>query len=264
MRLFKIPFVLLFAAVFSGCATVVSQEEYEECIWGFSIAGAAIGGAVGNVGGAAAGTAGGAAIGAFICGPVGSAPAPVAKAPKEMAKPAAYDTDGDGVVDISDRCWNTPAGVTVDEYGCGVDSDGDGVPDYLDQCPGTSLGVIVNTDGCPLAGETLLTLENVNFNFDSARLMIESLAILDQAVQVLRANANVDVNIEGHTDRTGPESYNLGLSQRRAEAVKNYLVRQGISASRLYPVGKGEASPVASNDSRDGRYRNRRVEFIAR
>ncbi len=82
--------------------------------------------------------------------------------------------------------------------------------------------------------------------------------------QVLKANANVDVNIEGHTDRTGPESYNLGLSQRRAEAVKNYLVRQGISAGRLYPVGKGEASPVASNDTRDGRYRNRRVEFIAR
>ncbi len=263
MRRFKIPFVLLMVVIFSGCATVVSQEEYEECIWGFSVAGAAIGGAVGNVGGAAAGTAGGAAIGAFICGPVGQAP--VAEEPMmEMAKPAEHDSDGDGVVDISDRCWNTPAGVTVDEYGCGIDSDGDGVPDYRDQCPNTSLGVIVDTDGCPLAGETLLTLENVNFNFDSAKLNVESLAILDQAVRVLRTNANVDVNIEGHTDSYGPESYNQGLSQRRAEAVKNYLVKQGISASRLNPVGRGEAYPVAGNDSREGRYRNRRVEFVSR
>ena len=256
--------LVLLVMFLTGCASIVSQQEYEECIWGTSIAGTVAGGAVGNIPGAAAGTAGGAAIGAFACGSVGQAPA--IEAHQEAPKPVDPDSDGDGVPDVADLCHDTPAGVEVDNGGCGIDSDLDTVADYRDECPGTARGIRVNLQGCPKKGEVLLTLRNIRFAFDSSTLTSESKLILDQAVRVLleEGNTNIDVNIEGHTDSMGSESYNLGLSQTRAEVVKNYLVEQGVSASRLYPVGKGESFPIDSNDTGEGRQQNRRVEFIVR
>jgi OOP family OmpA-OmpF porin len=151
--------------------------------------------------------------------------------------------------------------VTVDSDGCGVDSDGDGVPDHLDQCPDTPRGTVVYTDGCAIV---LVTLQGVHFNTDSATLTSEAKSILDGSLAAINGNPSSQLTIEGHTDSRASDSYNQGLSERRAQSVVNYLVSKGVSASRLNPVGKGEGSPVASNDTKEGLARNRRVEIIAR
>ncbi len=185
----------------------------------------------------------------------------VEEVPVSAPAPVVRDSDGDGVIDENDNCWNTPAGVTVDSHGCGIDSDGDGVPDHLDQCPDTPLGTVVYTDGCAIV---IVTLEGVHFASDSARLTGEAKSILDGALEAINANPGAHLTVEGHTDSRASDSYNLDLSQRRAQAVVDYLVSRGVSASRLNPVGKGESYPIASNDTKDGRYRNRRVEVIAK
>ena len=168
------------------------------------------------------------------------------------------DSDGDGVTDNLDKCPNTPKGVAVDAKGCPLDSDGDGVADYLDKCPGTPAGAKVDTNGCP---EILLTLTGVNFAFNSSKIDVKSEHILDEAVTALNNAISVDIRIEGHTDSVGSEAYNLKLSQKRADAVKAYLVAHGIAASRLSTVGMGESHPVAANNTAEGRYQNRRVEL---
>ena len=261
MKNIRILLLLMSMSILAGCATIVSQEEYEACIWGTSIAGAAIGGSVGNVGGAAAGTAGGALVGAFICGKVGEA----APAPMPMAEEPGFfwpdDQDGDGVKDGNDNCPFTPAGVAVDSNGCELDTDGDGVPDYRDQCPDTPKGAVVDTDGC---SRLLAKLQDVNFEFNSAELTSEAKSILDSAVATINSNPSDSISVEGHTDSTGSDAYNSQLSQRRANSVADYLAAHGVSASRLNAVGKGESYPVASNDTSEGRSQNRRVEILAK
>ncbi|MCH8078387.1 MAG: OmpA family protein [Proteobacteria bacterium] len=185
----------------------------------------------------------------------------VEEAPVSAPAATVWDSDGDGVIDEYDVCWNTPAGVTVESNGCGIDSDGDGVPDHLDQCPETPPGTVVYTDGCAIV---IVTLEGVHFNSDSAALTSEAKSILDGALAAIRANPSADLSVEGHTDSRASDSYNLNLSQRRAQAVVDYLVSKGVSASRLNPAGKGESYPIASNDTREGRHQNRRVEVVAR
>ncbi|UCE87754.1 MAG: OmpA family protein, partial [Deltaproteobacteria bacterium] len=101
----------------------------------------------------------------------------------------------------------------------------------------------------------------VNFDFDKAEVRADAAVILDEAASILKRNPDVRVQIDGHTDATGPEVYNQGLSERRAEAVERYLVEQGVAAESLSTVGYGEMKPVASNETRDGRALNRRVEL---
>lgn len=101
----------------------------------------------------------------------------------------------------------------------------------------------------------------VNFGFDSSDLTSAAKANLDKLAQVLKNNMDTNINIYGHTDSKGTDAYNLSLSERRAAAVKNYLVSQGVSASRMFTMGVGEKEPVASNDTDAGRAENRRVEF---
>jgi len=170
-------------------------------------------------------------------------------------------SDGDGVPDYLDKCPGTPSGVKTDADGCPLDSDGDGVPDYLDKCPNTAAGAKVDKDGCPPGGDTLAIVTNVNFDFDSSKIRADSEAKLDRVVSILQANPTVRVRVEGHTDSTGPEKYNLGLSYRRAEAVKAYMEGKGIAGNRLSVVGFGETKPLVSNKTRAGRAVNRRVEF---
>ncbi|MDZ7593679.1 MAG: OmpA family protein [Thiobacillus sp.] len=107
-----------------------------------------------------------------------------------------------------------------------------------------------------------LVLEGVNFEFDKAVIRPQDYAILDQNIVALKEWGDVDVEVAGHTCSIGTEEYNLGLSQRRAEAVRNYLVSKGVSADRLTVRGYGESRPVASNDTREGRAQNRRVELV--
>lgn len=101
----------------------------------------------------------------------------------------------------------------------------------------------------------------VNFDFDSSKLGTSARQNLDKLAKVLKNNPDTNINIYGHTDSTGKDSYNQSLSERRANAVRDYLVSKGISSSRMYPMGMGESSPVASNDTDAGRAKNRRVEF---
>jgi OOP family OmpA-OmpF porin len=85
--------------------------------------------------------------------------------------------------------------------------------------------------------------------------------MLDEAAMVLRNNPDLNVEIQGHTDNTGPAEYNLMLSQKRAESAMNYLVDKGVDPARLTAKGYGFEQPVASNDTKEGRAKNRRVEF---
>jgi OOP family OmpA-OmpF porin len=113
----------------------------------------------------------------------------------------------------------------------------------------------------------VIRLRGINFDYDKANIKSEFVPILDEAVQTLKDNPNVNVVVEGHTDAIGSDSYNQGLSERRANAVKQYLVSNGIAESRLETVGKGEREPVAPNttpegqDDPEGRAMNRRVEL---
>lgn len=249
----------------SGCASSASQtgagaSASSDRSWFqhpavCGLAGGLIGGGIGygtsgesdEDQGAAIGTTVGATIGAMLC--ADTSPAPVEQAPR--------DTDGDGVIDANDECPGTPAGVAVDAVGCPLDSDNDGVPDYQDQCPGTPAGAAVNALGC----EEDLVLRDVNFEFDSATLTMGAEQILDGVAEKLRANENVRVRIEGHTDSVGSEAYNLDLSQRRADAVADYLASQGVDRDRMQTTGFGESQPVATNDTDAGRAENRRVEL---
>ena len=172
------------------------------------------------------------------------------------------DSDGDGVLDYMDKCPNTPKGVRVDNRGCPLDSDGDGVLDYLDKCPNTLRGVKVDNNGCPIVKKKLIVLYGIKFDLNSDKVSGDSENILSQAVKVLKENPTIKVSIEGHTCSLGSDEYNLKLSQERALAVKNYLVSQGIANKRMETLGKGEKFPIASNETIEGRNKNRRIEFI--
>ena len=195
------------------------------------------------------------------------------------------DSDGDGVPDHLDKCPGTPQGVKVDNRGCPLDSDSDGVPDYLDNCPGTPDVVEVDCKGCPLDsdGDGVIdsfdkcpetpqgalvdengcwTIGATLFDFDKDNIKAEYNSVLDQVATVFERNPSLRAEIQGHTDNFGTRAYNQKLSDRRAEAVVNYLVQEsGIDRSRLYPVGYGFDRPRASNESAEGRALNRRVEI---
>ena len=122
-------------------------------------------------------------------------------------------------------------------------------------------GEAVGADGCPAA--IVIDLRGVNFAFDKSELTAESIAILDQAVDVVNRYAARQVEVAGHTDSEGTDAYNEGLSERRAKAVYDCLTRKGIAADRLSgPNGYGEAKPIDTNDTSEGRARNRRTELV--
>lgn len=114
----------------------------------------------------------------------------------------------------------------------------------------------------PAEGTKIETLEGALFDFDKATLKPAALEKLGHAHQVLMEHPGVKLSVEGHTDSVGTDAYNEKLSERRAQAVVDYLVSSGIDAGRLTAVGYGEGRPVASNDTAEGRAQNRRVELV--
>lgn len=186
--------------------------------------------------------------------------------PKVAALAAAEDRDGDGVPDDDDACPGTAAGIEVDARGCALDGDGDGVSDEADRCPDTPSDQAVDARGCALKVERE-PLEPLLFEYDRAELTDYARAVLETASAHLKQWMSQDealtLEIAGHTDWVGTEAYNLALSERRSRAVRDYLVRKGVAADRLSTRAYGEAKPVASNETEDGRRRNRRVELQA-
>jgi len=174
------------------------------------------------------------------------------------------DRDGDGVPDAEDKCPDT-AGLK-ENGGCpDTDTDGDGIPDRLDKCP-DQFGP--PPDGCPKK-YTLLEVkkdkieikQQVHFATAKFRVLPDSFPLLNQVVQALNDFPKMRVSIEGHTDNVGREASNMRLSQRRAEAVRDFLVAKGISPSRLEAIGYGPTKPLASNKTPKGKAKNRRTEF---
>lgn len=242
--------------VLGACANL-TERQMEKCVVGLATAGGAIGGASSGGSGILPGAALGTGVSMVVCAQGEEAPAP------RQAEPV--DSDGDGVDDGRDRCPRTPTGVDVDSRGCPLDSDRDGVADYLDQCAGTPGGVKVDETGCPVKDEIVLTINRLGFAFDSAELDRSSKAALDRVIDVIKSHSqSVDLGVIGHTDSRGPDAYNQKLSERRAAAVVDYLVANGVSRSSLSAAGKGEAEPIASNATDEGRALNRRVELVVR
>lgn len=178
--------------------------------------------------------------------------------------PPDADTDGDGVADKDDECPNTPEGVEVNRSGCGLDSDGDGVPNYKDKCPNSAAGALVDETGCYVILEEDVTIDmSIEFDSNSADIRSSEVQEIRDAVGFLRQFPEANAVIEGHTDDTGAEAYNQQLSERRAQSVYNYMINQaGIPAARLTYVGYGESRPISSNDTEEGRQRNRRVSAV--
>ena len=168
--------------------------------------------------------------------------------------PTPMDSDGDGVIGSKDACPGTPQGVTVDSKGCPLDSDGDGVFDYLDKCPGTPKGATIDARGC-------WVIRGINFNTGESIIDPASYRFLDEVADILTQNPALKVEIQGHTDNRGSAAFNQKLSEKRANAVLDYLLQKGISRNRLTAAGYGFSRPAASNSTPEGRAQNRRVEL---
>ena len=168
------------------------------------------------------------------------------------------DTDKDGINDEEDKCPTVPG---VARYqGCPIpDTDADGVNDEADRCP-TEKGSAAN-NGCPTLAEFKFDAGKVQFQTGSALLTKAALAELNKGAKILGEHPSLKISIEGHTDNTGKPAKNLVLSEKRAAAVKKYLVSKGVSADRLSSKGFGQTVPVADNKKAAGRAANRRVEF---
>lgn len=141
------------------------------------------------------------------------------------------------------------------------DADGDGVPDSRDACPDTPRNYAVDERGCPIMMNEVARIDlTVQFDFDQAEVKPEFFDDIRRVADFLATNDEVVAVVEGHTDSTGSDEYNQGLSERRAAAVRQVLIeRFGVSAARVSSVGYGESRPVTSNASAEGRAQNRRV-----
>jgi len=178
--------------------------------------------------------------------------------------PVVVDTDGDGVADNVDRC-PTIKGV-ASNGGCPaiVDTDGDGIADNEDRCP--SVAGTIAAKGCPEIKQEEkavldLAMRSVQFETGSNVIKSSSYSILDQVADIMQGYPSYSLSISGFTDSVGDEGNNQRLSERRAKACFDYIVLDGVSPTRMSYAGYGEASPIDSNDTKEGRARNRRVEF---
>jgi len=181
------------------------------------------------------------------------------------------DNDRDGIDDVDDNCPLEAEDFDSfeDDDGCpDIDNDTDGILDIDDLCPNETetINGLRDDDGCAdtiieITKEPLILI-NVTFEPDSDSLHEESYRLLEDVVHSLKLWDDVTIEIQGHTDSQGSSAFNMSLSQRRANILKAYFVRQKISEERLKSVGYGETVPVADNETTEGRALNRRVELI--
>ena len=138
------------------------------------------------------------------------------------------------------------------------DSDKDGVVDYMDECPNTPIGMEVNHYGCPI-------ISTLRFNFDFNKAKVKKIYYpqIEKIAKILKSNPNLKIEIDGYTDNVGSKKYNLKLSKKRAEAIKDILVKKyHINPLRIVVKGFGEAYPLVPNNTATNRALNRRVEII--
>ncbi len=185
--------------------------------------------------------------------------------------PADADRDGDGIPDSEDACPDVPEdkdGIQ-DEDGCPEDdADHDGIPDAQDHCPTVpgKASKIAEKNGCPSLisfkddGEIQL-LEPIQFDTAKSTIKAVSFPILDEVVALMNSRKELKVGVYGHTDSVGSDAMNLQLSKDRAASCVRYLVSKGIAAGQLQSEGFGETKPVATNETPEGRAKNRRTEF---
>jgi|TARA_R110000737_G_scaffold225069_1_gene239907 OOP family OmpA-OmpF porin len=170
-----------------------------------------------------------------------------------VVDPTTTDTDKDGIADAYDMC---------------PDADGDGVADKDDKCPAVA-GSIWN-NGCPggSGGDNVISvnppIENLYFSIASATLSRNETAKLDKVVDLMKANPSYKLIVKGHTDNMGAFDYNQSLSENRAIAAKNYLLKKGVDPMRVRTVAYGFNQPVGKENTLTGRAQNRRVEFEVR
>ncbi|SDG79395.1 OmpA family protein [Winogradskyella thalassocola] len=174
------------------------------------------------------------------------------------------DADGDGVSDADDNCPNE-AGPAANSGCPWPDTDGDGVLDKDDKCP-NEVGTVAN-NGCPEIKPTEEVMDTLNeysrsilFNSGKATFQKQTDKVLQSMVAIFKDYPKANFSLEGHTDSDGSKSMNQALSERRANAVRDYLIANGISADRLTAAGFGESNPIASNSTSAGKKENRRVE----
>ena len=182
------------------------------------------------------------------------------------------DADKDGVPDGVDQCPDTPAGTQVDARGCAVDADQDGVMDDKDLCPNTQADVKVDSDGCPielterdreLLDKGTITTREIHFETAKWDILPESQPVLDGIGTTLIQWPRLRIEVGGHCDWRGSDAYNLDLSQKRSQAVLDYLLQKfpQINREQYEAKGYGESKPVATNKTVEGMAKNRRVEF---
>ncbi|MFT6378355.1 MAG: outer membrane protein OmpA-like peptidoglycan-associated protein, partial [bacterium] len=175
--------------------------------------------------------------------------------------------------DANDACPNYPEDFDgwVDEDGCpDEDNDEDGFLDVDDTCPNEpeTLNEFEDDDGCPdsllaqIVGTQIIIMDKVYFDTNRSTIKPISFDILDAVHGVLDSHLEIaQVEVQGHTDSDGGEEYNLDLSQRRADAVREYLIQRGIDSTRLISRGFGEGMSIQPNTTAAGKADNRRVEF---
>ncbi len=179
------------------------------------------------------------------------------------------DNDQDGLSDKIDQCPNEPEDKDgfEDDDGCpDPDNDNDTFLDKDDKCP---LEFGVAPDGCPkkyvnvVVTQTKIEIkQTIFFEFNKATIKSVSFPLLNEVAQAMKDNPTIKVEVQGHTDSVGNDKFNMKLSQKRAESVRTYLIKQGVSSDRMVPKGYGETVPIADNRTKDGRSQNRRVEFV--
>jgi len=195
-----------------------------------------------------------------------------------------FDTDSDGIYDYLDQCKKTPAGVVVDTMGCPIDTDKDNVPDYLDLCANTPKGSPVDHKGCIIDADNdgvfdhldqcestpkgarvdesgCWIIQIIQFGTNKKNIQSNIYPYLEEIAKVLNLNPTMRLGIYGHTDSLGRASYNMKLSKKRAQSVANELLKMGLSKERFIVDGFGETRPIATNETKEGRAKNRRTEI---